>query len=549
MPESRLRGQPALHWLLFLAVFVVGVLPFWGVDRDFSDGVMGEWAYVTGRLEGMKLWLFESNWWGHYLLYAVCMKIGAVTGIPVWLVIKGWYTLVIAGLCFETWRLARHYGFGTNQALVATCLVACFPSFSIFYASSAMHIGFVWAGLAAHRWLFWNGGWRRWAGILLTVISFQVAANLCLLIVMGAIAWWLQRDRKSLHALAFTIVSAVAFYLFISIVHPPSGEYAGYNKVLFPTSLANILKVAAASALFSTWLVLLALPLAIMAGVGKWAEPAARLFGRAPGWLRSDAARQIGICVLLVIGATLPYVAVGKGPPLFLIGPPRGGSLMWQMYASTGGSFHVPAHAMMFRQATTMGVPFSLLTAALIGAAAAGFGAMAGRRVMLAGAAVAILMNAGLITYGHATRWNQALFDQRIARALQGIAPPAPGMVEIAIAPNAVQPYPIGESNHLLWKAYGRTDWFAIAYYRDDPTWRVEMEKVRQEHLATLGQNPSVARLQFLLMEGWRPETARCLTKITVEVTPQDNSLLARAWQMLRNSAPPAKIVSVDANC
>jgi hypothetical protein len=535
-------------WLT-VAVFVLAVLPFWGISRDFYDGVIAEWAYTTGKTTGLKMWLFTSNWWGHYALYQACMQLANWLDWPAWVFIKLWITIAVAGLSYEAYRLARHYGYQPLSACWVGMLTASFPSLCVLYSSSVMHFGFAWLGLLAHRWLFWHNGWRRIVALPLTLIAFQLNSNLSLLIALGMVAWHLQkRHRHAAVALAFTTISAIGFYLFIRFVHPSSGDYADYNHILLPTNVANIKKVAGAAAIFTTWGALLVLPMLAAVVAGRLftrrmdAQPKSALH------LKHDT-QHIAIALMLTIAAVLPYIAVGKWSALFLVGPPQGGSLMWEMYASTGRIFHLTLDAFSTRQATTMAAPFALLCMALLHWLADRKTAVDSQRILLVGATVAVLSQLTLLYAGHAGKWEQARWEASIVKALQTTPPPAPGFVKISLSPNRPYPYPIAEGNYLLWKAYGQTKWATMAYYQNDPHWERVTQMIPSQVLSKSNQARDTAWLQYLLMDEYQPTEASCTTHFSMQVPGDSLTFLQRMVEAITNSATPAKIVSIHARC
>jgi hypothetical protein len=539
VPRAHRAGMDALGWATLL-VLALSVLPLWGLSRDFHDGVIAEWAFATGRYAGVAEWLVPSNWWGHYALYRVVGALGDATGLPVWMWIKAWMTLVVAGLAYETYRFAGLYGFGRRWALAATMLTGSFPVWCVLYSSSVMHIGFCWLALLGHRWLFWCGDWRRWAGFVLVVVSFQVNANLVFQIALAVVAYGLLRERAALNRLLLVALSAVAFYLFFMLVHPVRGEYEGYNRLLLPHTLAHLLKIASTAALFASWAVLL-VPSALVALL--WRGGARK---KPLGPAETAGPRQrFWIALLLTAAAVFPYAMVGKGPPLFLVGSPIGESVIWTIYATTGKGFHLTVDAFTTRQAALMAVPFSLLGVACLEW-------LAGRRALPKAAVatsvgVAVLSQACVLMTGHFLKWEQAHWDRSIINALKGLPPPPPGRVEIALSPTRPYLYHVFESNSLLWHAWNRTGWLGLVYYQGSPVWE-QRARARLPHYADL-MKQSPAMREYLLMPDEGLLRAGCVTRLALAPPTPDTAPWRRVTELLAAAVPPARVESGATRC
>lgn len=536
---TRPRNHP-WSWPVLL-VLAVAVLPLWGLQRDFNDGVIAEWAYVTGQWAGVAEWLLPSNWWGHYALYRVAGFLGSASGVPTWVWIKLWMTAVVAGLAHEAFRFAQLYGYGQRGALAAAALAASFPAWAVLYSSGVMHIGFAWLAFFGHRWLFWHGGWRRAAGFALVLLSFQVNANLVLQPVLAALACWLQRTGAAgmpRNRLVAVLAAAIAYYAWFSLVHPPQGEYEGYNQLLLPTSIANIVKIASTAALFASWGVLL-LPAALLAALWRGPEPAAAQAAPA-----RSAWERMAVAALLTAAAVFPYAMVGKGPPLFLIGPPVGESIIWRVYAATGDSFHLTLNAFTLRQAALMAVPFALMGVALVELltlrrrSAAAF---------TAGVSAAVLTQIGVLLLGHLSKWEQAHWDQSVVEALKRMPPPPEGRVEIALTPTRPYMHHIFESNHLLWQAWKRTAWAGVVYYAGDPYWEQRMRAILP-HQAQLLQEGR-AMHQYLLMADYRGNRTGCVTRISA--APSTPQLPPWQWlaQVATRTVVAAEVRGMETHC
>jgi hypothetical protein len=534
-----------------IAAWLLATLPLWGISRDFHDGVMAEWALRTQHTQGLGMWLLESNWWGHYALYSAVSWLAEATAMPAWFWIKLWMSLSVAGLGYETWRLARNYQF-TPQAAHWSCVLALgFPSMVALYSSSVMHFGFAWLGLLAHRWLFWSGRWQRLAGAGLTVLAFQLNANLSLLIVLGGVAFFLagtERRKLLLPALVWTIFSAVLFYVLSAWVYPPQGEHMNYNRILWPSSIANLLKVMAALALYLTWLPLVVIPAVIAWLAGRWFDRVSAKLPVPPASMiaRHLTKQQVVIALLLTAAAAGPYILVGKGAALVLPGDARGGSLMWQMFASAGRV--IPLDAFMIRQATSIAAPFALLVVSVL-AFISQLSAQRSARVFQIGVVSAATILFSLLGYGHVLKWEQARWDQSIVQALRTIPAPAPGQMDIVLSPNRPYPYPVQESNHLLWMAYGRSQWFAVAYYRDNTFWQDRVTEQRAEYLVKMGLDPSTQWKHYLLMADYNRREHRCITRIALTVPRGPSSPLTLIHQLLSGSVEPAHIDKMQTQC
>jgi hypothetical protein len=533
------RAVDALAWATLL-VFAAAVLPLWGLPRDFHDGVIAEWAYTTSRYAGVAEWLVPSNWWGHYALYRLVGALGDATGVPVWVWIKAWMTLVVAGLTYEAYRFAGLYGFGRRWALAAAMLTASVPVWCVLYSSAVMHIGFCWLALLGHRWLFWSRGWRSSVGFALVIVSFQVNANLVFQFALAGVAYVLLRERTALHRLLLVAVAAVAFYLFFTLVHPVHGEYEGYNRLLLPPTLAHLLKIASTAALFASWAVLL-IPAALVALLWRGDAQSKHVVSAETAGPR----QRFWIALLLTGAAVFPYAMVGKGPPLFLIGSPIGESVIWTIYATTGRGFHLTVDAFTTRQAALMAVPFSLLGVACLEWLAA-------RRALpvtavAAAVSVAVLSQACVLVTGHFLKWEQAHWDQSIINALKGLPPPPPGRVEIALSPTKPYLYHVFESNSLLWHAWNRTDWLGLVYYQGNPVWE-RRSRAKLPHYADL-MRQSPAMREYLLMPDEGLLRADCVTRFVLTPPTPGTGPWRRVAELIAQAVPAARVEGGATRC
>jgi hypothetical protein len=540
MAGERRAGAGPLAWAAGL-VFAMSILPLWGLSRDFHDGVIAEWAFATGRDGGLAQWLVPSNWWGHYALYRIAGALADATGMPVWVWIKTWMTVTVGGLCYEAYRLARLYGFGRRTALACTLLTATFPAWCVLYSSAVMHIGFGWLALLGHRWLFWAGGWRTAGGLVLVALSFQVNANLVFQLALAAIAYGLQRDHRLLGRLALVALAAIAYYFFFSIVQPPHGEYAGYNQLLLPANPANLLKIASTAALFASWGVLL-VPAVVLVALWPRETGAAR---KAAAASTRTAGNRFWIALALTAAAVFPYAMVGKGPPLFLVGPPIGESVIWTVYAATGSHFHLTVDAFTTRQAALMAVPFSML-------GVAGIEWIAQRRdrpyaAVAAGVSAAVVFQAAVLLTGHFRKWEQAHWDQSIVNALASLPPPAPGRVEIALAPTQAYLYHVFESNSLLWHAWQRANWVGLAYYQSSPAWE-ERARARLPVYGRLMRQSQSTR-DYLLMPDPGLLDSDCVTRFAIMPATPGTPASQIVSDVLRGSVPAGRVQGGATRC
>jgi hypothetical protein len=538
------------YLLLLTLVFFASVSPFWGVSRDFHDGTIGEWAYSTGKIEGLKYWLQTSNWWGHYALYAFCMFFSELTNWPVWIFIKLWVTLGIAGLCFEAYKLSRIYSFTKNQAIWVACLVASFPAFATLYSSAVMHFGFVWLGFLAHRWLFWSTGWRNGAACLITLIAFQVNSMLVVLCALAIVAWYLQRrNRKTTVYFALTIILAVLYYALVAFVYPPTGEFVGYNKILWPTNIDNIRKLAIGFAMFGTWAAVWLPAMVLFLCIWSFARSTRSLQVPAPASNSNSCSSAVLIGLILVFAAIFPYAATGKGAPLFLIGAPLTSSAMWAMYASTGETYHLTLDAFMIRQATTMAIPFAILSVACVRWVSLRLSNARQGQFFSHLAASLLSTQLVLLMWGHVAKWNYAKWDASIVAALRTIPPPASGKVEIDLSPNRPHPYPIAESNHLMWMAYGRTQWDTAIYYRNDSTWKKLVLDDRSTYSKKISNKPDQAIKEYFLVDGYDSERTNCYTHISITVPHSNFYFLSQLDQLLDKNIQTASVDRLFESC
>jgi hypothetical protein len=521
------------RWTQWL-VLALTLGPIWLVSRDMWDGSIGAYGLERHLWSGIQEWLLPGNWGLMYLEFRLLDILSQASGLPAWLWLKLLLTVSVIGLAIEARLLARDlFRFSDRDSDAASLLTLAFPCWYLLYGSTFVYVVFIW-------WVFL--GWRlvhrsgrvdmQVIGWLLLVCSYQVNSNFVMVFALEAASWLLRgapAGRQRVRSIA-VCSSAVVVYLTLRLVFPPELQYAGYNNVVLPFSVSGLAAWARASAMFATWLPLIVLPAAL-----GWLLSRQRAH---PGW-RAPLA-----LAALCVGAVFPYIAVGKGAPLFVVALPFG----WMGTAQHMGQQVTRLIYMTFdgwstRHAILLSLPGALTMGALASWMSASDSltrsARHWRLTFIAVIVVCLAINLG----GQATKLERLAQEESIIRALHERAPPPPGRVDMVLLATLRWNLTVYEANYLFWLAY-RADRWAVAAWQQQAPERREIILAEREAAIT---GPSPGHLHYLM--GTLPAEPLCRTTLSVVLPP---GLDAVDWVYDRlglSAIPPAVVQTLTTNC
>ncbi|WP_431096390.1 hypothetical protein [Polaromonas aquatica] len=541
MIESTRPGRVA-SFCAVLAL-LLGLAPIWLSSVEMWDGVIGRHALAENDWTTIKRWVLDSNW---YLTYGLFLLADALQPLlPPWVFFKLWITLMVIGIAREVRRLGRDV-FGISPAVVAwlPALVLSFPVWYVFFSFTPMvgHITSVLLALSGYRFFHRRERWQATLGLILILLSFQLASNCAFLIALEFGRWLLMADRARWNygRSAILLFLAVAAFVATRVIWRPVGTYVDYNRFLNPLALSTLLSYIKYSALFATWGLLL-LPL-LPGLVTGWHHR--QTGGDSIRTALQGAWRPMSVLAMLALAAAAPYVLVGLGYPLFVIHMPSPSSISAVL---AGGSSQAPLsfwygdwgarHLFLPMIAIVL---FAGCCVALI--QRTGAPTMAVRNAFM----LMILVNLAIGTSGHWKKLERIAQEQGIVKALAAYPAPPAGKVDLIVDAQVGYLGRIYEANDLLLRAYGATRWSALLL-PEIPAILAWGEKMRSE-LEALPPALRSASDRTNLMSGY-DWSRNCRTTARLQLA--DLSVWDVLWRAehQRTALPAATIRSVSSDC
>lgn len=565
---TQLQDEPGeRRWLFaFLVTACLSIGPWWLVKRDIWDGIIGSYGIATGDLSGIYDWLVLGNWGLMYGIFWGLSWLASHTVLETWVAVKLLLTFSVLGIAWEARRLAIDLlGMTGPQAWAVSLLALSFPCWYLLYGSTFVYVVFIWWGFLGHRLLHAPPDGTRWHGLklclgyLLMLTSFQVNSNFVMMCALEA-ARWLSRKptaRWNYRRSMLICATAVVVYLLLRFVFTTTGNYAGYNNVIWPTSLAGAVAWLRAILMFATWIALLAGPACLVWLLARWLN-ARQAAGKAEGKpmpmpIPANAqgvrlpASQKWTLALLCMGALFAYIAVGKGTPLFVINlSPEFLGSGTHLGNQTSHWFYTPVDGWSARHAFLLSVPASLISIWLILRALGRIQSQATANTLwITGVLVGVFVQLAWQWHGHGAKQLRIAQETAIVGALQAQAKPAGGLVDIKI--NTALPWSLWtyEANYLTWLAYGQTQWATSVY--TPGTGFVKTALQDRKHLIE-GSGPMQGHSRtYALMTDFRPSS--CQTEFVIQV-PDTLHPLSWAVALVQGKAlPSATVLSRSETC
>ena len=225
---------------IFLAIVFV-FLPIYFLP-DLWDGVINQFAFDIQNLEGLIPTYLQSGWYIEYLIIHLIYNLSLITNISANNLGDFFVLLLILGISFETFKLAKRYFNLENEwALVAALLVIVFPAWSAS-ASSILYVYIfcVWLVLLGYRFFLSKNLLTKFIGILIIISSFQLNSNFSFIIGLAFIDLFIVRNfqnldfKNKLYNLIFVIILSILFWILLRNFLPHYGQYEHYNaKLMF----------------------------------------------------------------------------------------------------------------------------------------------------------------------------------------------------------------------------------------------------------------------------------------------------------------------------
>ncbi|MGY8903943.1 MAG: hypothetical protein ACKVIH_05265 [Burkholderiales bacterium] len=566
MTDSR-HTPPHWVWVAgFIATALLSIGPLWLVSRDIWDGIIGSYGIAIGDLAGIYDWLVPGNW---DLMYAIFRSLSWLTNhlaFESWIAAKLLLTLSVLGIAWEARRLAIDLlGMTQPEGWAVSMLALSFPCWYLLYGSTFVYIVFIWWGFLGHRLLHAPATESRWhrpkqcLGYLLMLTSFQVNSNFVMVCALEAARWLARKPtvRWNYRRSALVCATAVLVYLMLRFVFTTTGNYAGYNNLIWPISAAGAIAWLRAGLMFMTWIPLVIGPACLVWLAANWLKTrglatknqgdVAQSHPVALSSTMQTSPKAFGILALLCMGALFAYIAVGKGAPLFVINvDPKFLGTATHLGSQTTAWFYTAVDGWSARHTFLLSVPASLTSAWLIKLAIARIGSTASASgLWVGGVAVAVLTHLAWQWHGHGAKQLRFAQEAAIVKALQAQAPPPAGLIDIKI--NGLLPWSLWtyEANYLTWLAYGQTRWATVVY--TPGTGFVETVLQDRNHLLHgTGPMRGLSRTYALMTDF---KASACQTEFVMDIP---NTLNHFSWSRAvlgGNSLPPATVLKRHQSC
>lgn len=446
--------------------FVLGVMPIWLSSVEMWDGVIGSYARESNNWSIIKDWLLDSNWYITYAIFWFAESTHQLIKVPFWALLKFWITLMILGISYEVFRLAKCL-FDQKEDVAAwlPAVIFSFPIWYIFFSYSSMvgHLTCVWLALIGYRFLYVKKIPAVVFGCVLITVSYQLVSNCAFLIALEMSRWLMRSNSLSCKVSRSMLVVSLAVAVFFAtrVVWPPEGTYVGYNKLLNPFDVTTWLTYIQKTILWGTWFTLL-LPLCLAV---IWRQKFYRHY-KIPGLatLTQHKTTVTGL-LLLFLAVTAPYLAVGLASPLFVINAPNSSSVSAALSSSSypisvwyGG--WGARHMLLFMIVMTIMAGWIVQLSKPITYTNQNTLAKGVHQLFI----ILVVFNLSFLLPGHYAKLTRIAQEKTIVELLKKTPELPPGQVDFLLDKKIDFLVSSYEANFLLYRAYGGTKWFAYMF-------------------------------------------------------------------------------------
>lgn len=469
------QANRSVRWAVALTLFVL-IAPHWLLTRDFADGTVIRFARDIGSVQGLFLWLSDSNWLLAIGLFKIIFALSDISGLDYLIFVKCVLSLLLIALYLECSAWARSvFHLPLNQASLAALLCVASPGlYTLANSTAIVNLLCIYLVFLGHR-LYWSDTTRlRFVGLVLLVMSFQVNSNLVFALALEVVRWWrFEAQRKQRMGWFFVLLLAtVSVYFSIRILSPPRQLFVEYNQLINPFSAEGLPRIIRVIAMFLTWG---AIPLIALSAIAA-ASFFSRNRPRNPS--TENVAVQHWVGSLLALGflaaaAAFPYVMVGKGPPLFTP-TAYGDGLTEQVFRAAYAGPIAPTWA---NTSTRHGYLFSIPVALLTWIAATALV----QKLKMKWSALrlyALLMPLALVwvlpAYGN--KLHNQWTEMSLVKGFRALPAARHGIVELRYRPVSSWLVWTGSANIILRDAWGTSGYLGFFHsldvYRDDLYWQ-----------------------------------------------------------------------------
>lgn len=214
--------------------------PLFVLPNDFWDAALVSFIFDIGDLRGLKAIYADSGWHLQNYLYRVVYFTTKTTGISEELILKFVIVCSVYGVSVE----ARRYGINnlnlSNKASqFSQILVILYPVWFIFTSHvMVMHILCTFLVLSGYRQVMVNK--KYVLGFSMMLLSLQLQSNFAFIIGLLLVDYFRCQNHftrnKNIHFAIYSI-GMVTLYILTRPLFEGVGEFAGYNKLIYPLIL------------------------------------------------------------------------------------------------------------------------------------------------------------------------------------------------------------------------------------------------------------------------------------------------------------------------
>lgn len=536
--------QSSVRWAVALTLFLV-IAPHWLLTRDLADGAVISFTRAIGNAEGLFLWLSNSNWFLAIAYYKIVFVLSDLTGFSYLVFVKCFLSMLLVGLYLECSLFARDVlKLPANHAALAALLCVASPClYTLANTSATISLLCLWLVLTGHR-LYWSDKVLvRIIGLALLVVSFQVNSNLVFALALDTVRLWQFKNLRKQRLVWFLTLFMVAVLFFITMraISPPKQSFVEYNQLLNPLNAGELHRMVRATAMFLTWGVI---PLMALAAVFF----ASFIFrSRQKNYLLPEAVQsRQSLSLVLALGflataASFPYIAVGKGAPLFTLTAYGNGLTEQVLRAAYQGPLAPTWANTAARHGFLISVPVGLLT----WIAAVGLAQKMRMRLSPLGLYSLLLPFAlfwVLPAYGNKLQNQWA--ELSLVKGFRELPAAEAGIVELKYQPISSWLIWSTSANMILREAWGKSEhlgfFYSVNAYKDDLYWQY------QAYILNTGVLQSRTGQHTSAMDGF--PGADCYTKYQgLWPTPTTSQLIFGGW--FSEMVTAATIQHVESEC
>ena len=444
MIRNIIKNISPLSLAPYLAAIVMVLLPIYFADHDMWDGVMIQYAMIINDLSGLKTFLFSSGWifmyWQFFALHKIALFFDINDRIPQFLLVAiSLFVLINECMCLakNQLRLPKFW------VMTTAFLILTFPMWSLLLSSALIYqFSSVALGMMGVRLFHSNNKIHNTIGMMLICFSLGYQA---IWVFLSALSYLYDTAKSIEHGKGWrpsfrTVVIFLATIASVFMFHTillTDGLFTNYAAVdLF--SIYGIEKSIVGLFKYSTFLYLPVIGLVSMAGLTLLLDKRSKFTLSISPIVNQR--RLFIVIAFLALSSIAPFIGTGKATyPLQGFDWMGRHSFVLSPVLALFTSYVLYYFCKMLNISERLMIPICSLVVVLI-----------------------ILIQLSLQSYAIYIKYIRQYFEQDLISFLsENEINLKPGMVRIkgtGFPGPDMRPY---ESNYLLFRATGKTDWYS----------------------------------------------------------------------------------------